>query len=96
METPSDHRAKESKEFSRRNFLKFAGGTMAAMAAIPSFFQVSANAQESGQRQVTWEGSHAVSPHDPNKPSVYFTRDLSPEGVQKIYEKIQKNGRTCC
>ncbi|HWR42250.1 DUF362 domain-containing protein [Sporomusa sp.] len=87
METPDDHRDKKSKDFSRRNFLKAAGSTI-ALAAIPSFFQVSANAQESGQRQVTWDGSHAVSHHDPSKPNVYFTRDLSPEGVQKIYEKI--------
>jgi len=91
METSTDHPEKKSKEFSRRNFLKFAGGTMAAMAAIPSFFQVSANAQENGQRQVTWDGSHAVSPHDPSKPNVYFTQDLSSEGVQKIYEKINRD-----
>jgi uncharacterized Fe-S center protein len=42
------------------------------------------------QKQVTWDGSHAVSPHDPSKPNVYFTRDLSPEGVQKIYERINQ------
>lgn len=90
METLNDQQDKKSKELSRRNFLKFASGTMAALAAIPSFDQLTAQAQESSQTQVTWDGSHAVSPHDPSKPNVYFTQNLSPEGVQKIYEKINR------
>lgn len=89
METRNNQEGKETKEFTRRNFLKFAGGTVAAMAAIPSFSQIIAHAQ-SGPKQVTWGGSHAVSSYDPSKPVVYFTRDLSPAGVQKIYEKINQ------
>ncbi|MDR7868895.1 MAG: DUF362 domain-containing protein [Sporomusaceae bacterium] len=89
MATSDNHEGKKTGDFTRRDFLKAAGGTM-ALAAIPSFLQLSAHAQASGQPQVTWDGSHAVSPHDPNKPVVYFTRDLSAEGVQKIYEKINK------
>lgn len=84
MEKSNSHEEQKTKEFSRRNFLKFAGGTVTAVAAIPAFDQLTAQAQESGQTPVTWEGSHAVSPHDPSKPNVYFTRDLSPESVQKI------------
>jgi uncharacterized Fe-S center protein len=90
MVTSDNDQEKKTKEFTRRNFLKVAGGTMAALAAIPSFKQVTAFAQENVQKQVTWDGSHAVSPHDPSKPNVYFTRDLSPEGVQKIYERINQ------
>ncbi|WP_066244666.1 DUF362 domain-containing protein [Anaerosporomusa subterranea] len=90
MKTTHDQQEKSTKDFTRRNFLKFAGGTVAALAAIPSFSQVIAHAQEKGQKQVTWTGSHAVSSYDPGKPVVYFTRDLSPEGVQKIYEKINQ------
>ncbi|WP_255451219.1 DUF362 domain-containing protein [Sporomusa sp. KB1] len=67
--------------------MKFVGGTM---AAIPSFGQLTAQAQENVEKQVTWTGSHAISPHDPSKPNVYFTRDLSPEGVQKIYQQINQ------
>ncbi|SDE44030.1 twin-arginine translocation signal domain-containing protein [Sporomusa acidovorans] len=47
MET-SGHQEKERKELSRRNFLKFAGGTMAALAAIPSFGRLIAHARENG------------------------------------------------
>lgn len=90
MEKSDSHEEQKTKDFNRRNFLKFAGGTIAAMAAIPSFSQIIAHAQESGPKQVTWGGSHAVSSYDPSKPVVYFTRDLSPEGVQKIYEKINQ------
>lgn len=89
MVTSDNDQEKKTKEFTRRNFLKFAGGAM-ALAAIPTFPQVTAQAQENEQKQVSWSGSHAISPHDPSKPNVYFTRDLSPEGVQKIYEKINQ------
>ncbi|WP_094605805.1 hypothetical protein SPSIL_005400 [Sporomusa silvacetica DSM 10669] len=68
MVTSDNDQEKKTKEFTRRNFLKFAGGTMAALAAIPSFGQLTARAQESVQTQVTWNGSHAVSPHDPVSP----------------------------
>ena len=90
MENMKDHQEEKTKEFTRRHFLKFAGGTVAAVAAIPSFSQIIADAKESGQKQVSWNGSHAVSQYDPSKPVVYFTRDLSSEGVQKIYEKIHQ------
>jgi uncharacterized Fe-S center protein len=89
MVTSDNEQEKKTKEFTRRNFLKFAGGAM-ALAAIPTFPQVTAQAQENEQKQVNWSGSHAISPHDPGKPNVYFTRDLSPEGVQKIYERINQ------
>ena len=72
------------KDLSRRSFLKVAGGAV-TLAAIPALLQGAAKAQEiSPQIRQTWEGAHAVSPHDPSKPTVYFTRDLSPAGVQKI------------
>lgn len=90
MEKSHSHEEQKSKELTRRNFLKFAGGTVAALAAIPTFGKLTTQAQGSGQTPVTWDGSHAVSPYDPSKPVVYFTRDLSPEGVQKIYEKINQ------
>ncbi|SMC45722.1 twin-arginine translocation signal domain-containing protein [Sporomusa malonica] len=90
METTNDQQEKKTKEFTRRNFLRFAGGTIAAMAAIPTLSQLTAHAQENGATRVTWDGSHAVSQYDPSKPIVYFTRDLSPKGVQKIYEKINQ------
>jgi uncharacterized Fe-S center protein len=90
MDISNNDQEKKAQEFTRRNFLKFAGGTMAALVAIPAFGQLTAHAQESGQTPVTWDGSHAVSTHDPSKPNVYFTRDLSPAGVQKIYEKINQ------
>ncbi|MDR3565241.1 MAG: DUF362 domain-containing protein [Negativicutes bacterium] len=91
MATSDNHEEKKNKEFTRRDFLKAAGGTMALAAAIPTFLQVSsAYAEESGLKQVTWDGSHAVSAYDQSKPIVYFTQDLSPAGVQKIYEKINK------
>jgi uncharacterized Fe-S center protein len=90
METSDNQQEKKIKDFTRRNFLKFAGGTLTAMAAIPTFGQLIAQAQESGPNQITWDGSHAVSSYDPSKPIVYFTRDLSPEGVQKIYEKVNQ------
>ncbi len=93
MASSDNHGENKAKDYSRRDFLKAAGSTMAMAAAIPTFFQVPAHAQESSQTQVTWDGSHAVSQYDPSKPVVYFTRDLSPEGVQKIYEKIN-NGIT--
>lgn len=89
MKTSDKNQEEITKGFTRRDFFKFAGGTM-AVAAIPSFSQITAQAQEDGPAQRTWDGSHAVSPYDPGKPNVYFTRDLSPEGVQKIYEKINK------
>lgn len=88
METTNDQQEK-TKEFSRRNFLKLAGGTVAAMAVIPTLRQLVAHA-EGAPTRVTWDRSHAVSQYDPSKPNVYFTRDLSPEGVQKIYEKINQ------
>lgn len=90
METTNAQKEKNTKEFTRRNFLKFAGGTVAALAAIPAFNKLTAQAQESGESLVIWDGSHAVPMHDPSKPVVYFTRDLSPEGAQKIYEKINQ------
>lgn len=90
MATSEEHQEKEAKEFTRRNFLKFAGGTIALAAAIPSLSQLTAHAQENELKRVNWDGAHAVSPFDPSKPNVYFTRDLSPAGVQKIYEKINQ------
>lgn len=89
MEKSNSHE-EQNKEFSRRNFLKFAGGTMATLAAIPAFGQLIGQTQESGNTPVTWNGSHAVVKYDSSKPNVYFTRDLSPAGVQKIYEKINQ------
>lgn len=35
-----------------------------------------------------WDGIHALAEFDETKPVVYFTRDISPAGVQKIYDKI--------
>lgn len=90
MTISEDYQAKKTTEVTRRNFLKVAGGTIAAMAAIPTLSQLTAHAQANELKRVTWDGSHAVSPYDPSKPNVYFTRDLSPEGVQKIYERINK------
>lgn len=90
MVTTENDQNKKTTEVTRRNFLKFAGGTIAAMAAIPTLSQLTAHAQENELKRVTWDSSHAVSSYDPSKSSVYFTRDLSPEGVQKIYEKINK------
>lgn len=84
-----DRIEEKTKEFSRRNFLKFAGGTVAAMAAIPTLSQLVAQA-EGAPTRVTWDGSHSTAQYDPSKPTVYFTRDLSPEGVQKVYEKINR------
>lgn len=89
MKTTTDQE-KNTKEITRRNFLKFAGGAMALAATIPSLGQLVAHAQENSINRGTWEGSHAVSSYDPSKPIVYFTRDLSPAGVQKIYEKINQ------
>lgn len=89
MVTPDGHEEKKTKGFSRREFLKAAGGTM-AMAAIPALLQMPAHAQEREPKQAGWGGAHAVSQYDPSKPLVYFTKDLSPEGVQKIYAKINK------
>ncbi|MBP1763777.1 MAG: putative Fe-S center protein [Firmicutes bacterium] len=89
METSDKDQEKKTKKFNRRDFLKFAGGTM-AFAAIPTFGNLTAHAQENVQSQVTWSGSHAVMLYDPSKPNVYFTRDLSPEGVQKIYAKVNQ------
>lgn len=90
MMTSNDSEEKRAKEFTRRNFLKFTGGTIAAMAAIPTLSQLTAYAQGNELKRVTWDGSHAVLQYDPSKANVYFTRDLSPEGVLKIYEKINK------
>ncbi len=89
MEKDDDQKEKKPNEFSRRNFLKFAGSTVAAMAAIPTLSQLVAHAEGNSTR-ATWDGLHATSQYDPSKPIVYFTRDLSPEGVQKIYEKINQ------
>lgn len=92
MATTDNKEEKKTKEFNRRNFLKFASGTI-ALATVPSFLQLTSNparAQESEPKRETWEGSHAISPHDPSKPNVYFTRDLSPAGVQKIYGRINQ------
>lgn len=88
--TTDDQNEITKKDLSRRSFLKVAGGAV-TLAAIPALLQGAAKAQEiSSQTRKTWEGSHAVSPHDPSKPTVYFTRDLSPAGVQKIYERINQ------
>lgn len=87
MEKSNSHE-KQNKEFSRRNFLKFASGTVVTLAAIPAFGQLIGQTQESGNTPMTWNGSHAVVKYDSSKPNVYFTQDLSPAGVQKIYEKI--------
>lgn len=89
MENKNNQQEKKT-DFTRRNFLKFAGGTMAAMTAIPTFNQLIAHAQDSNEARKTWDGAHAVFPYDPSKPIVYFTKDLSPEGVQKIYSKINQ------
>lgn len=78
-----------AKDLSRRNFLKAAGSAV-TLAAIPSLLQGAARAQENSPPKKTWEGAHALSPHDPSKPTVFFTRDLSPAGVQKIYERINQ------
>jgi len=88
MEASENQEDKKPNEFTRRNFLKFVGITLTAVAAIPTFGQLIAQAQESRPKQITWDGSHAFSSYDPSKPVVYFTRDLSAQGVQKIYEKI--------
>lgn len=40
MATSDNHENKKTKEFTRRDFLKAAGGTMALAAAIPTFLQV--------------------------------------------------------
>lgn len=90
MATSDNQEEKKTKEFNRRNFLKFAGGTM-VLAVVPSFLKsTNAKAQEDVQTKATWDGSHAVFPHDSSKPNVYFTRDLSPAGVQKVYEHIKQ------
>ena len=89
MEKDDEQKEEKTKEVSRRSFLKFAGGTVAAMAAIPTLSQLVAHA-ESNSNRATWDGLHATSQYDPSKPNVYFTRDLSPEGIQKIYEKINQ------
>ena len=90
MGTTDGQNEATKKDLSRRSFLKVAGGAV-TLAAIPALLQGTAKAQEiSPQTRKTWEGSHAVSPHDPSKPTVYFTRDLSPAGVQKIYERINQ------
>lgn len=46
MATSDNHEGKKTGDFTRRDFLKAAGGTM-ALAAIPSFLQLSAHAQAS-------------------------------------------------
>jgi len=89
METSDNNQEKKTMGFNRREFLKAAGSTI-ALTAIPSFSQLTSHMQENVPNQVKWDGSHAVSPHDPGKPNVYFTRDLSPEGIQKIYERINQ------
>ena len=89
MATLDEQQEKKTKGVSRRDFLKVAGGTV-AFAAIPSFSRLTAHAQEKAPIPVTWQGSHASQVPDPRKPNVYFTRDLSPEGVRKIYERINQ------
>lgn len=77
------------QKFTRRKFYK-AIGTVVALAIIPFLSPSTAQAQEKVQPQETWTGTHAVATYDPSKPTVYFTRDLSPEGVQKIYKRINR------
>ena len=90
MATSDDHQEKMTKGVSRRGFLKVAGGAMALAAAIPTFSRLTAHAEEKAPSPVTWSGSHATLVHNSSKPNVYFTRDLSPEGVQKIYGRINQ------
>lgn len=89
MEKVDNQKEGKAKGFSRRNFLKFAGGAAAAMTAIPTLSQLVAHA-EGAPTRVTWDGSRAAAQYDPSKPTVYFTKDLSPDGVKKIYEKINQ------
>jgi len=70
MATSDSVQEKKTEGFNRRDFLKVAGSAI-AFAAIPSFGKVTANVQEDEQKQVTWNGSYAVSPHDHSKPHVY-------------------------
>lgn len=91
MQTSDTNQEKKAKGFSRRNFFKFAGGAAMALAAIPSFVKLAtAHAEENVQKQVSLNESHALSSYDPSKPTVYFTRNLSPEGVQNIYQRINQ------
>lgn len=81
-------------EITRRGFLRAAGVTAVA-AAIPTFMdiqkKVSAAPLPSKDDVNPWAGSYTTKSFDPSKPIVYFTRDLSPDGVKKIYQKINTN-----
>ena len=77
------------KEMTRRNFLKLAGKTLALAAAIPAFDQLTAYGQANSETPLAWNGPYALARHDPSKPNVYFTRNLSAEGVCKIYGKVK-------
>ena len=90
MATADDHQEKKPKEVTRRGFFKVAGSAVALAAAIPSFSRLTAYAQEKAPGPLIWSGSHATLVHNSTKPNVYFTRDLSPEGVRKIYGRINQ------
>ncbi len=82
------------KDMSRRDFLKVTGLAAAAAVAVPSFLDLRKKAEAasaSSERLKPWAGLHATKTFDPTKPTVYFTRDLSPEGVKKIYRKVNQN-----
>lgn len=80
--------SEKKKELSRRSFLKVAGGIV-TLAAMPSFFKAEKRAAAAERQEVVpYDGSHRLKVYDPTKPTVYFTRDLSTEGIQKVYAKI--------
>lgn len=73
-----------AQKLSRRHFLKAAGCAMALVAISCFQFPVQATTQ------ITWNGPYVLSKYDSSKPTVYFTRDLSPAGVEKIYKRINQ------
>lgn len=91
----SESKDKQGIDITRRSFLKTAGITAVAAAAVPTFFdiqkKVSAAPAAPQDGVKPWAGAYATKSFDPSKPTVYFTRDLSSAGVKKIYEKINKN-----
>lgn len=76
----------------RRGFLKAAGLTALATALPFSFSKLTQQADATAPQTSTavpgWSGSYATKTPDPTKPTVYFTRNLSPAGVLAIYNKV--------
>ncbi len=86
-----------SKNITRRNFIKVAGTAAAAAAVLPEiagFSSIKGESAAKAEPPVPGTGGDTYIPYSKRQGGesvVYFTRDLSPAGLIKLYDKIGMN-----